>query len=198
MKYFLLSILLVISLQRFVLQHTRKSCKGEIIQGVIMKSDICFRAASSNNFYQVQNNRTSCIFKNGCEITCKRCSSNNVEVYGCKNQTNIALEYLFGEPKPITDTGFYLNHYYSMESCKRGALVSMTSYVIKSQCMSNGFLGFSGRSQKIGYHDDKNAVLIEEFDQINCQGDSRAVKFPIGECVEIHSTMFIKAVRKFE
>lgn len=82
-----------------------------------------------------------------------------------------ALDVYYGDAPKLSDTGFYFNVYQNEDQCKRNEQQIQTSFVMSRQCISQGgFAKMKSKSQSVGYDKERNAVLVEEFEEPKCQG----------------------------
>lgn len=98
----------------------------------------------------------------------------------------LAIDIYFGEASPIKESGFYFDVFKGRENCQRNEPQFYMNYLVQTTCLSQGrFLKLKFTSQRLGYNAQRNAVLLEEFEQFDCRGESRRYLFPIDECSQI-------------
>lgn len=201
MKYLVLLVLVLVTIQNKVILNRRVSCSGRIIQGEIFNSEKCVFVNPQQKLHAaVRHKGSSFTLHLGCQRLCYNCTTHLETKYGCNGNT----ESYYGNPAPLKETGFYFNIYADKQSCERNVESFSTFYFVEAQCIDQGVatqFKMSSKSQKIGYNKQRNVILIEEFEDVGCKGNSRRQTFPLNYCSQLPNGqpgIYYKAMRTLQ
>lgn len=196
MRIFIFIALFVFSYQRFIIQnlHAGKTCDSSVQQGVVLVPDRCSLVDPNQQIYAVARHKgDSYVQSFNCNENCSTCRMNQEVKYVCVETGPNAFKSYYGVPSPVTSTGFFFDVFPSSDLCNANAPVFQTSYIIETRCFSQQQDLFhvkmnkeQPKSQRIGFNQERNGVILQEFSEADCKGDVTATHFfPSGKCSDI-------------
>lgn len=195
MRILIVLALFVFSYQRVIVQnvHNDNTCQGKVQQGIFIVPNRCSFIDPNQKIYAIARHKgDSYVQSFKCNENCSTCEINQDFKYSCTpTGRNESIGVYYGMPKPISSTGFFFDLYPGTELCKENAPLFQTSFLIEQRCISNGFLnikmtGEIPKSQRVGFNQERDGVIVEEFSESDCKGDTtKTYFFPNGKCTDI-------------
>lgn len=183
MKLFLLALLVLCSLQKYIIEeYHHDTCESPIAVGVFIQPNKCYLNSNrmkyeplSEGFYQIGD---------GCNKECTDCREWKTYDYGCRNSRGFVTTR-FGEIRGVKPKGFLMQEFLESPTCEDSKeMFGFIYYDAHCEPVPDKVNKTLEKSGKMEWDDRRNGVLYTEYNGSGCRGNVIFNEFlPANRCV---------------